>query len=80
MEESVWYVRNYIAEMEGPAADKNPLTMEECARVAEECLLGKIKVRATCTTVMCKSIFFLGSRAYNSLYAIYGLPLLFALG
>lgn len=45
MEESVWYVRNYIAEMEGPVAEKNPLTMEECARVAEECLLGKIKVR-----------------------------------
>lgn len=41
MEESVWYVDNYIAEMErGP-----PLTMQECAQVAEECLLGRVKVR-----------------------------------
>jgi secreted Zn-dependent insulinase-like peptidase len=44
MEESVWYVETYVAEMKGPAAEKNPLTMEECARVAEECLLGKSKI------------------------------------
>jgi insulysin len=44
MDERVWYVRNYVAEMEGPTAEKNPLTMEECARVAEECLFGKSKV------------------------------------
>ena len=46
MEENVWYVKNYIDEMEGPQAEKNPLTMEECARVAEECLFGRIKVKS----------------------------------
>ena len=43
MEESVWYVDNYIDELEGDP----PLTMEECAHVAEECLRGRLKVRTS---------------------------------
>ena len=46
MEEYVWYLDNYINEMEGPYAEKNPLTLEECASVAESCLTGRIKVTA----------------------------------
>lgn len=46
-EENVWYVDDYIAEMEGPYADTHPLTLEECARVAQECLQGRLKVRLT---------------------------------
>jgi hypothetical protein len=45
MEEDVYYLDNYVDEMEGEYAERNPLTMEECARVAEECLTGRLKVR-----------------------------------
>jgi hypothetical protein len=44
MEENVWYLDNYVNEMEGEYAERDPLTMEECARVAEECLTGRVKV------------------------------------
>ena len=40
----VWHVSNYIAEMEGEYAEKQPLTIEECAKVAEECLTGRLSV------------------------------------
>ena len=48
MEESVWYIDNYIDEMEGPSAEKNPLTMEECAEVAKESISSRIKCEALC--------------------------------
>lgn len=47
-EERVWYVDNYIDEMEGENAAKNPLTMEECGHIAEESLRGRIKAEALC--------------------------------
>jgi insulysin len=48
LEESVWYVDNYIDEMEGSNAEKDPLTMEECGRVAEESLRGRIRAEGLC--------------------------------
>jgi insulysin len=48
MEENVWYLDDYIDLMEGVNADKNPLTMEQCADVAEACLTGRLKVSALC--------------------------------
>lgn len=48
MEENVWYLDNYVDEMEGENADKNPLTMEECASVAEESLTSQLKAEAMC--------------------------------
>jgi insulysin len=53
MEETVWYVDNYIDELEGDP----PLTMEECAHVAEECLRGRLKVR-TSMYVYCNSCMY----------------------
>jgi insulysin len=47
-EEKVWYVDNYIDEMEGEYAEKDPLTMEECGRIAEQCLRGRLKAEALC--------------------------------
>ena len=47
IEESVWYIDNYINEMEG-SAGVSPLTMEECAQVTEECLSDRIKCEALC--------------------------------
>ena len=44
MEEDVYYLDNYVDEMEGENAARNPLTMEECARAAEEGLTGRLKV------------------------------------
>lgn len=46
LEESGWYVQNYVDEMEGETADKDPLTMQECAQVAEECLRGRLKAES----------------------------------
>ncbi|KAL7562589.1 hypothetical protein ACA910_015460 [Epithemia clementina (nom. ined.)] len=49
IEESVWYIDNYINEMEGSSVTGAlPLTMEECAQVAEECLSQRIKCEALC--------------------------------
>eukprot|EP00531_Pseudo-nitzschia_arenysensis_P017139 CAMPEP_0116149838 /NCGR_PEP_ID=MMETSP0329-20121206/19195_1 /TAXON_ID=697910 /ORGANISM="Pseudo-nitzschia arenysensis, Strain B593" /LENGTH=1190 /DNA_ID=CAMNT_0003646247 /DNA_START=113 /DNA_END=3685 /DNA_ORIENTATION=+ len=48
MEENVWYLDDYIDEMEGEHAEKDPLTMEECAIVAEESLTSRLKAEAMC--------------------------------
>lgn len=48
MEESVWYLDNYVDLMEGMEAKRHPLTMYECATAAEECLTGSIKCEALC--------------------------------
>jgi insulysin len=48
IEENVWYLDNYVDELEGPEADRHPLTMEECAQVAEECFMGRVKCEALC--------------------------------
>lgn len=48
VEEKAWHVDSYVSEMEGLYAEKNPLTLAECARTAEECLMGRIK-----TTLLC---------------------------
>ena len=45
VEEDVFYLDSYVNEMEGPNAERFPLTMEECADVAKECLTGRLKVR-----------------------------------
>jgi insulysin len=46
LEEAVWYVQSYVDEMEGETAEKDPLTMQECAQVAEECLRGRLKAES----------------------------------
>lgn len=43
LEERVWYLNDYVNEMEGDYAERNPLTMAECAQIAEECLTGRHK-------------------------------------
>jgi insulysin len=48
MEENVWYLDDYIDLMEGVNAEKDPLTMEQCADVAEACLTKRLKVSALC--------------------------------
>jgi insulysin len=48
MEENVWYIDNYVDLMEGGEAERHPLTMEECAQVAEECLMRRVKCEALC--------------------------------
>ena len=44
LEESVWYLDDYIAEMEGPFEDADPLTMQDCAVVAKEAFSGRVRV------------------------------------
>jgi insulysin len=48
LEENVFYLDNYIDEMEGPDAERDPLTMEECAQQAEESVTGRLKCEALC--------------------------------
>jgi len=48
MEENVWYLDNYVNELEGEYAEKYPLTMEQCAAVAEESLTSRLKVEGLC--------------------------------
>ena len=48
MEENVWYLDDYIDLMEGVNAEKDPLTMEQCADIAEACLTRRLKVSALC--------------------------------
>ncbi|CAB9527211.1 Insulin-degrading enzyme [Seminavis robusta] len=48
LEENVWYLDDYVREMEGEYAEKDPLTMEECGLLAEESLTGRHKVEAFC--------------------------------
>lgn len=47
-ETPVWHVDDYVAEMEGPDAEADPLTMKECAEVAEQCLFGRTKAVSLC--------------------------------
>lgn len=44
LEHNVWHVSNYIAEMEGEFAERNPLTLAECAKIAEESLTQRLQV------------------------------------
>ena len=37
----MWHINE--GEMEGPDAKAEPLTMKECAEVAEQCLFGRSK-------------------------------------
>ena len=48
IEENVWYLDNYVGEMEGEEAKLHPLTMEECANVAKEAMVGRIRCEALC--------------------------------
>jgi len=48
MEESVWYLDNYVEEMEGEQSKRHPLTMEECATVAKEAITGRVKCETLC--------------------------------
>mmetsp|Transcript_4229 Transcript_4229/g.8839 ORF Transcript_4229/g.8839 Transcript_4229/m.8839 type:complete len:1203 (+) Transcript_4229:238-3846(+) len=48
LEESVWYIDNYIDLMEGESAEKQPLTMAECAEAAEDSISKRIKCEALC--------------------------------
>ena len=70
VEEKAWHVDSYVSEMEGTYAEKNPLTLAECAHTAEECLMGRIKVirrntirsifsliRQTCSAYVIKFLF-----------------------
>lgn len=49
IDEDVWYADDYIAEMEGEGSKKHPLTMEECARAAEEGFFGRLKAEVLCS-------------------------------
>jgi len=44
LEHNVWHVSNYIAELEGEIANRHPLTLGECAKVAEEALTQRLMV------------------------------------
>jgi len=48
MEEDVWYLDNYIDELEGKYAEMDPLTMEQCADVVESSLTSRVKAEALC--------------------------------
>jgi len=45
-EAPVWHIDDYISELEDK--DVEPLTMKECAEVAEDCLFGRSKAVALC--------------------------------
>ena len=48
IEQNVWCLDTYVAEMEGELASRNPLSMEECANEAQLSLLGRLKCEAIC--------------------------------
>lgn len=48
MEENVWYLDNYVNELEGEFAKKDPLTMEQCAVITEQSLTSQIKMEGLC--------------------------------
>ena len=48
IEQNVWCLDSYVAEMEGELALRNPLTMEECASEAQLSLIGRLKCEAIC--------------------------------
>lgn len=47
-ETPVWHINDYVGEMEGPDAEAEPLTMKECAEIAEQCLFGRTKAVSLC--------------------------------
>jgi insulysin len=48
IEQNVWCLDSYVAEMEGEVAQRNPLTMAECASEAQLSLMGRLKCEAIC--------------------------------
>lgn len=48
IEESVWYLDDYLNELEGEWAKRDPLTMQECAISAEQCFTGRLRCEALC--------------------------------
>mmetsp|Transcript_4301 Transcript_4301/g.9388 ORF Transcript_4301/g.9388 Transcript_4301/m.9388 type:complete len:508 (+) Transcript_4301:2-1525(+) len=48
MEENVWYLDDYVDELEGEYAEKDPLTMEQCADVVEQSLTSRLNAEAMC--------------------------------
>lgn len=44
LEHNIFHVSNYIDEMEGEFAERNPVTLAECAKIAEECLTQRLGV------------------------------------
>lgn len=48
MEEKAYYLDDYVNEMEGPMAERFPLSMEECAEYLQEGMLGKTRIEALC--------------------------------
>ena len=48
LEERVWFLDDYVREMEGEYAESDPLTLQECGRVVEEALTGRHKVEVLC--------------------------------
>ena len=47
-EAPVWHIDDYIGEMEGSDAEADPLTMKECAEVAQQCLFGRLNAVSLC--------------------------------
>jgi insulysin len=54
LEEKIWCLDSYVAEMEGDSAERSPLTMEECADEAKLSLLGRVKCEAICMGNVCE--------------------------
>jgi len=48
LEENVWFLDDYIDEMECADAHHKPLKMEECGETARKCLNGRLKVNSLC--------------------------------
>eukprot|EP00584_Thalassiosira_punctigera_P019071 CAMPEP_0172574708 /NCGR_PEP_ID=MMETSP1067-20121228/136839_1 /TAXON_ID=265564 ORGANISM="Thalassiosira punctigera, Strain Tpunct2005C2" /NCGR_SAMPLE_ID=MMETSP1067 /ASSEMBLY_ACC=CAM_ASM_000444 /LENGTH=1227 /DNA_ID=CAMNT_0013367341 /DNA_START=363 /DNA_END=4046 /DNA_ORIENTATION=- len=48
LETPVWHINDYMSEMEGSGAEEEPLTMKECAEVAEQSLFGRTKANSLC--------------------------------
>ena len=48
LEHNVWHVSNYINEMEGDYAEKNPLSLYDCAVIAEESLTQRLLATFLC--------------------------------
>jgi len=48
IESNVWHVDTYIAELDGEYAERDPLTMEECGKTAEESLTKRLSAEFLC--------------------------------
>jgi len=48
IENNVWHVNSYIAELEGEYAERNPVTMEECGKMADESLKKRLSAELLC--------------------------------